>query len=112
LPAMSERLSSGALNEAQGPWDIVINATSSSLSGAAPVLDDGVYGIGSLAYDMVYGAEPTPFMRQAQESGAAQCADGLGMLVGQAAASFEIWQGMLPDTEPVLNALRNELRAG
>lgn len=111
LPAFSERLSAGALAHAGGAWDIVVNATSGGLSGQAPALPDGLYADGALAYDMVYASQPTPFMRQARGAGARTCADGLGMLVGQAAASFEIWHGVLPDTQAVLAVLRDELRA-
>lgn len=111
LPGFQDRLSAGPLADAGKQWDIVINATSSGLSSDAPVLPGGLYADGALAYDMVYGARPTPFMEQAAAAGAAQCADGLGMLVGQAAASFEIWHGVLPDTDAVLADLRHELRA-
>lgn len=111
LPQSAGRLSAGTLAEAGNGWDIVINATSGGLSGQAPALPDGLYAPGALAYDMVYAKEPTPFMVQADAAGARQCADGLGMLVGQAAASFEIWHGVLPDTSPVLTALRAELAA-
>lgn len=111
LPGFQQVLSSGTLAEAGTAWDIVINATSGSLSGQAPVLPAGLYASGALAYDMVYASEPTPFMQQAKASGALHCADGLGMLVGQAAASFEIWHGVRPEMEPVLDALRSELRA-
>ncbi len=112
LPEHAARLSCGALSEAGGKWDIVVNATSGSLSGQVPQLPEGLYADRALAYDMVYGARPTAFMEQARARGAARCADGLGMLVGQAAVSFEIWHGILPDTEPVLNRLRAELGAG
>lgn len=111
LPRFSGLLSSGALPDAGAEWDIVINATSGGLSGQAPALPAGLYAPGALAYDMVYGSGPTPFMRQAATMGASQCADGLGMLVGQAAASFEIWHGVAPSTAAVLAALRDELRA-
>lgn len=109
LPDYAQRLSSGALSEAGPDWDIVINATSGSLSGQAPALPSGVYAPGALAYDMVYGPQPTAFMAQALTQGAAQCADGLGMLVEQAAVSFQIWHGVLPDTTEVYRQLRAEL---
>lgn len=105
------RLTSGALHEAAatGGWDIVINATASGLSDAAPALPSGLYAPGAWAYDMMYGAQPTAFMREAQAHGAAYCADGLGMLVGQAAESFFIWHGVRPEIDPVLRALRAKL---
>ncbi|AOB33352.1 shikimate dehydrogenase [Bordetella sp. H567] len=111
--AASPAVSAGGLSEAHkgGPWDVVINATASSLGDAAPDLPAGLYADGALAYDMMYGAQPTPFMRQAEADGAAATADGLGMLVGQAAESFFIWHGVRPDAEPVLAALRRELAA-
>jgi len=111
LPQHGSHLSSGSLGEAGSGWDIVINATSSSLANDAPALPSGIYAPGALAYDMVYGSEPTPFMVEAKAQGAATCADGLGMLVGQAAASFEIWHGVLPDAVPVLVQLRADLTA-
>jgi shikimate dehydrogenase len=109
--AASPAASAGGLADATkgGPWDVVINATSSSLGDAPPDLPDGLYAEGALAYDMMYGAHPTPFMRQAEAGGAALAADGLGMLVGQAAESFFIWHGLRPDAEPVLATLRQEL---
>ena len=111
LPEYAARLSSGPLAEASGDWDIVINATSGGLSGQAPALPEKLYAQGALAYDMVYAARPTPFLEQAQARGAQKCADGLGMLVGQAAASFEIWHGVFPDTASVYRDLRAQLRA-
>jgi len=111
LPQHAARVSAGGLDEAQGQWDIVVNATSSSLSRQAPPLPGAGYSPGSLAYDMFYAAQPTPFMQQALARGAGQAADGLGMLVAQAAASFAIWHGRRPDTEPVLQMLRRQLDA-
>lgn len=86
-------------------FDIVINATSSSLSDSLPPLPDGLFKPGALAYDMMYGKQ-TPFLRFAQEQGASQLADGLGMLVEQAAVAFQKWRGVSPDTAPVIAQLR------
>ncbi len=91
---------------AGGRFNLVINATSAGLSGGELALPPGLFADGALAYDMVYGNEPTRFMRDAQANGAAQVADGLGMLVGQAAESFFIWRGVRPDTVPVLEMLK------
>jgi len=102
----------GALADAalEGGWDLVINATSTGLAGQRRGCV-GLYAHAGAAYDMMYGAEPTPFLRQARQDGAALCADGLGMLVGQAAESFRIWHGVRPDPVPVLARLRAELSA-
>jgi shikimate dehydrogenase len=69
-----------------------------------PALPEGIFAAGAVAYDMVYGKE-TPFMLFARTRGA-RTADGLGMLVEQAAAAFSIWRGVRPDTRPVIDALR------
>lgn len=86
-------------------FDLVINATSSGLSDELPPLPTGIFAPGALAYDMMYGRE-TPFLKFAREHGAAVVADGLGMLVEQAAEAFYIWRGVRPDTTPVIAALR------
>jgi shikimate dehydrogenase len=83
----------------------VINATAASLTDEAPPLPDGLYAPDSLAYDMVYGRE-TPFLAAARTQGAARLADGLGMLVEQAAESFFLWRGVRPNTASVLEMLR------
>ena len=86
-------------------FDIVINATSSGLSDQLPPLPQGLFKPGALAYDMMYGKQ-TPFLRFAQEQGAAQLSDGLGMLVEQAAVAFQKWRDVTPDTAPVIAQLR------
>jgi len=86
-------------------FDIVINATSSSLTDSLPPLPNGLFKPGALAYDMMYGKQ-TPFLRFAQEQGADQLADGLGMLVEQAAVAFHKWRGVSPNTAPVIAQLR------
>jgi shikimate dehydrogenase len=90
-------------------FDVVINATAASLANEAPPLPPGIYATGALAYDMMYGRDDTPFIAAARHGGASAVADGLGMLVEQAAESFLLWRGLRPDTAPVLLALRQEL---
>jgi len=87
-------------------FDIVVNATSSSLAGPLPPLPRGVFAAGSLAYDMMYGRGLTPFLDWARGEGAALTADGLGMLIEQAAESFFVWRGVRPHTATVLASLR------
>lgn len=109
MPSFAARLSAGSLDQVSGRWDLIINATSSSLGGHAPDLIDGLYAPGALAYDLMYAPAPTPFMRQALRQGAKRAVDGLGMLVGQAAASFAIWHHQQPDTQAVLVLLRQRI---
>jgi shikimate dehydrogenase len=90
------------------PFDLVVNATSASLAGTLPALPPGVFAPGAVAYDMMYGKGETPFLGFARREGAAVLADGLGMLVEQAAESFFIWRGVRPDTAPVLKLLRRQ----
>jgi shikimate dehydrogenase len=92
-------------------FEVVINATSASLSGESLPLPPGLFSAGSLAYDMMYGKGETPFLALAREQGVAQRADGLGMLVEQAAEAFFIWRGVRPATAPVLADLRAQLAA-
>ena len=89
----------------QEPFDVVINGTSAGLSDDMPAVPASVFQSGTLAYDMVYGKQPTRFLQFAAEHGAL-IRDGLGMLVEQAAESFFVWRGVRPDTAPVLAALR------
>ncbi|MBA5607641.1 shikimate dehydrogenase [Duganella sp. FT3S] len=94
--------------QVQGPFDIVINATSASLQGDLPPLPAGVFAPGTLALDMMYGAQPTVFMQYATGHGAL-ARDGLGMLVEQAAEAFAMWRGVHPATGEVLHQLRAAL---
>lgn len=87
-------------------FDLVVNATSSSLSDELPPLPDQLLAPGALAYDMMYGKGLTAFLAWAETQNASHLADGLGMLVEQAAESFLIWRGVRPDTGPVIAALR------
>jgi shikimate dehydrogenase len=86
------------------PFDLVINATAASLAGELPPLSPRIFTTGTLAYDMMYGRD-TPFLAFARTHGAAT-ADGLGMLVEQAAEAFFLWRGVRPDTAPVIASLR------
>lgn len=90
-------------------FDLVVNATSASLGGEAIALPTGTLTADGLAYDMMYGSTPTPFLAAQRAAGTAHLADGLGMLVEQAAVAFALWRGVTPDTTPVYNALRERL---
>jgi shikimate dehydrogenase len=91
-------------------FDLIINGTSAGLQGELPLLPDSLIDANgtTACYDMLYGAEPTPFIQWAAQRGA-QVSDGLGMLVGQAAESFALWRGVRPETAPVIANLRDQL---
>lgn len=86
-------------------FDVVVNATSASLSGELPAIDGALFAQASLAYELAYGKGLTPFLRLAREAGVARLADGVGMLVEQAAEAFEWWRGVRPPTRPVIDRL-------
>jgi shikimate dehydrogenase len=112
LYALVPAVNGGNLAKIAGnSFDLIINATSASLSGESLPLPSGIFAAGSLAYDMMYGRGDMPFMVLARQQGAAQCADGLGMLVEQAAEAFFIWRGVRPETTAVLAELRTALSA-
>ena len=94
----------------QQPFDVIINATSASINDDVPPLAATVFGKDTLAYDMMYAAAPTVFLRLAASHGA-QCRDGLGMLVEQAAEAFALWRGVRPPSERVLAEMRAALLA-
>ena len=87
-----------AAQAGDGPFDLVLHATSLGLQGATPPVPPGVLGPRSAAYDLGYGVPDTPFVRWARAHGAARAEQGYGMLVEQAAESFRIWRGLRPDT--------------
>jgi shikimate dehydrogenase len=92
------------------PVDIIINATSASLSGELPPILPSLIQPGeTFCYDMMYSNEPTAFCRWATEHQAGQSVDGLGMLVEQAAEAFYQWRGVRPESAPVLAELRRLL---
>ncbi len=88
------------------PADLVLHATSLGLEGQVPAIPQGVLGAVTLAYDIGYGTTDTPFTRWAREHGAGRVAQGLGMLVEQAAEAFFLWRGIRPDTESVRHELQ------
>ncbi|HEX5675855.1 MAG TPA: shikimate dehydrogenase [Azonexus sp.] len=93
-----------AFDTVDTPFDLVINATAASLAGELPPLSPRIFTADTLAYDMMYGRD-TPFLAFAR-SHDASTADGLGMLVEQAAEAFYLWRGVRPDTAPVIASLR------
>lgn len=90
---------------AAGAFDLIINATSASLTGEIPDVPVGVIGPDTFCYDMAYGKGDTRFVRWAMELGCRGAVSGWGMLVEQAAESFRLWRGVRPLTGPVLSAL-------
>ncbi|MDG2443121.1 MAG: shikimate dehydrogenase, partial [Luminiphilus sp.] len=97
---------------AGGVFDLVINGTSASLDDEMPNLPAVQLAPKCCCYDLVYAAQPTAFMRWSAARAAWAIADGLGMLVEQAAESYYLWRGQRPGTESVISSLRHGLMAG
>jgi len=95
-----------ALNKQQ--FDLILNATSASLSDSVPPLPEHLIAENGICYDLAYGNQATPFVRWGLEHNAAKSLDGLGMLVEQAAEAFFIWRGVRPDTQEVIELLNAE----
>ncbi|RPD93315.1 shikimate dehydrogenase [Candidatus Pantoea deserta] len=92
-------------------FDLIINATSSGVSGEVPPLPASLVNAQVRCYDMFYQAGATPFLQWCQQQGAEQYADGLGMLVGQAAHAFSLWHGVMPEIAPVIAQLKQAMQA-
>ena len=90
---------------ASAPFDLVVNATSASMFGELPPVPGPSFAAGCLAYDLVYGKGLTPFLRLARSAGAVRLADGVGMLVEQAAEAFAWWRGVRPETASLIARL-------
>ena len=90
-------------------FDLIINGTSASLQGTIPPLPANLLRDGACCYDMMYANTDTPFVIWAKNHHAAQALDGTGMLVEQAAESFYIWRGVMPQTKPVIEMLKKGL---
>ena len=108
--AAGAELRAAPLDQPGDAFDLVINASASSLAGAAVPVPDTALRPGGLAVDLMYGPAAEPFLAWARSRGA-QARDGLGMLVEQAAEAFWLWRGVRPDTAPVLQALRQKVGA-
>jgi shikimate dehydrogenase len=104
-------LRAAPLDDAGAAFDVLVNASASSLQGAASPVPLQVLKPGTLAIDLMYGPAAEPFLAWAHAAGA-EPRDGLGMLVEQAAEAFHFWRGVRPQTAPVLAALRADLAAG
>lgn len=90
------------------PFDVILNATSASLSNELPPLPENLLAENGVCYDLAYGNEPTAFVRWGELQNASQSLDGLGMLVEQAAEAFALWRGVRPDTKTVIDLLNAE----
>jgi shikimate dehydrogenase len=104
------RLAAAELSAPGERYDVVLNASASSLQGAASPVPTGVLAPATLAVDLMYGDAAAPWLAWAR-AGGATARDGLGMLVEQAAEAFLLWRGVRPQTAPVLQALRARLAA-
>lgn len=93
-------------------FDIIINATSSTLQGNYPSLLQEISIQAGIGYDLAYGHYPNPFLRWGKDHGVTHLADGLGMLVEQAALSFYIWRGVKPNTQAVIEKLQKNADSG
>ncbi|MET3445149.1 shikimate dehydrogenase [Ralstonia sp. 1138] len=91
--------------EGMGRFDLVVNATSASLTGDLPPVPPSIFRPDGMAYELAYGKRLTPFLRLARNAGVRNLADGVGMLVEQAAEAFVWWRGVRPDTRPVIDRL-------
>ncbi|MFX1766100.1 shikimate dehydrogenase [Paraburkholderia sp. A1RI-2L] len=90
---------------AMGRFDLVVNATSASLTGELPPVPPSVFSSDGTAYELAYGKRLTPFLRLARNAGVHGVADGVGMLVEQAAEAFAWWRGVRPQTAAVIDSL-------
>lgn len=96
-------------DQIEGQFDLIINGTSASLSGDLPPIPDSVIHDHTTCYDMMYGPETTVFNQWAAGLNAGATLDGLGMLVEQAAESFQAWRGVRPASAPVMESIRASL---
>ena len=93
-----------------GRFDVVVNGTSASLRAELPAVSPEVFAADCLAYELAYGKGLTPFLRLAQNAGVKRLADGVGMLVEQAAEAFLWWRGVRPDTSALIREMTIPLK--
>jgi len=105
VAAHGRAIGCGYQDVANQRFDVVVNATSASLRGELPPITPDVFAEEALAYELVYGKGLTPFLRLAHNAGVKRIADGVGMLVEQAAEAFVWWRGVRPDTRPLIDKL-------
>jgi shikimate dehydrogenase len=108
--ALHCRLAASRLDAPGEAFDVVLNASASSLAGQVSPVPAAVLRQGALALDLMYGPAAAGFLAWGKSHGA-RVRDGLGMLVEQAAEAFALWRGVRPDTAPVLAALRQQVDA-
>ncbi len=104
--ALAERFDVGVVDNPGMAYDLIISGSSGGLAGAEVQLPQSAVSTATCCYDMIYGASTTPFVSWASQAGASRTSDGLGMLVEQAALAFSCWFDVLPETKPVIAALR------
>ncbi len=103
------KLSGGGFsNLASEQFDLIINATSASLSGDLPPLPDTLLAEQGNCYDLAYANQDTPFVTWGKQHGAIKSLDGLGMLVEQAAEAFYLWRNIRPETQAVIEILEQQ----
>ena len=90
-------------------YELIINATSSGVGGGLPMLKESCLRPSTFCYDMFYQQGKTAFIEWVTSRGVKESADGLGMLVGQAAHAFQLWHGVMPDIDPVIAQLRENM---
>lgn len=105
ISSFGKIVSGGYADLGADDYDLVINATSASLRGEMPPVGDQVFTRAGLAYELVYGKGLTPFLRKAGQAGVDRLADGVGMLVEQAAEAFEWWRGVRPTTTSMIEKI-------
>jgi len=89
-------------------YDLIINGTSASVDNQLPPIPDGILENKGFCYDLMYSNEPTPFVTWGLKQGASVSADGLGMLVEQAAQSFYLWRDTRPETSIIIETLKQK----